>query len=120
MELGNLLFNTNKNQVFECPRYIVNLLEGLSAVMCALYETKYKQEMDSPFSNTAAKFENETFRVEAYSWDDEYEQPYNFKWKDVEISWYKYLGRDTTINQEISPQKALKMFKECLESLDNF
>lgn len=120
MELGNLMFNTNKNQIFECPEYIISLLEGIDSLMQALYLNKHKERMDSPFSNTAAKFKNDVFQVEAYSWDDEYEQPYNFKWRDVEISWYKYLGRDTTINQKISPKKAIKMFKECIESLDNF
>lgn len=27
MELGNLIFNTNKNQYYECPEWIVALLE---------------------------------------------------------------------------------------------
>lgn len=120
MELGNIAFNTNKNQIFECPDYVVNLLEGIEAMLTVYYMDKYKKKVDSPFSNTAASFENPIFKVEAYSWDDNYEQPYNFKWKDVEISWYKYLGRDTTINQEISPKKAKKMFVECVKSLDIF
>ena len=29
MELGNLMFNTNKNQQYECPRWIVALLNEL-------------------------------------------------------------------------------------------
>lgn len=72
--------------------------------------------MTSPtlsFSNTGNSFECPVFRVEAYSWSDE-EQPYNFKWRDVEISWYKYLGRGMSANQELSPERAAEMLIECL------
>lgn len=120
LELGNILFNTNINQEYDCPKYLIALLEGIDAKLRVLYWNKYQKEMDSPFSNTANSFKNDVFEVCAYSWDDDYEQPYNFKWRDVEISWYKYLGRDTTINQEIDPKKAIKLFDECIKSLDNF
>ena len=29
LELGNLMFNTNANQQYECPRYIVALLRDI-------------------------------------------------------------------------------------------
>ena len=118
MELGNLMFNTNKNQSYECPRYVGALLEALDNMLCIKMWNKYQEEYSSPFGNTGNKFKNSVFEVEAYSWDDEYEQPYNFKWKDIEISWYKYLGRDTTINKKITPEEAVKMFNECIESLE--
>ena len=80
---------------------------------------KNQKYYDSPFSNTGNSFKNDIFGVEAYSWDDDYEQPYNFKYKDIEISWYKYLGRDTSINKEISEKEAVDMYKICLNSLLN-
>lgn len=120
LELGNLMFNTNINQRYMCPDYVIALLKSIEQKMLVQYWNKFQKEMDSPFSNTAANFKNDIFEVEAYSWDDDYEQPYNFKWKDVEISWYKYLGRDTTINQKIDSHKAIEMFDECIKSLDNF
>lgn len=120
LELGNLMFNTNTNQQYRCPQYIIALLEGIEAKLKVKYWNKNQKEMNSPFDNTAESFKNDTFEVEAYSWDDDYEQPYNFKWQDVEISWYKYLGRDTTINQKIDSHKAVEMFDDCIKSLDNF
>ena len=118
MELGNLLFNPNENQSFACPNYVIALLEGIESRLMIEYWNETQQEMDSPFGNTGSSFKNDVFEVEAYNWDDDVCQPYNFKWKDVEISWYKYLGRDTTINKKITTEEAKKMFDECIKSLD--
>ena len=118
MELGNLFFNTNNRQSYECPAYIIALLEGIESKLTLEYWNEKQERMDSPFGNTGASFKNDVFEVEAYNWDDDICQPYNFKWKDVEISWYKYLGRGTTINKKITPEEAKKMFDECIKSLD--
>lgn len=120
VELGNMIFNSNVNQYYQCPEYITSLLMGIEAKLRVKYWNKHQQEIDSPFDNTSSRYENDTFQVEAYNWNDEYEQPYNFKWKNIEISWYKYLGRDMTINQKITPQQAVEMFDDCIKSLDNF
>lgn len=69
-----------------------------------------------PFSNTGAEFVCPAFEVHAYSWGDD-DQPFNFKWGDVEISWYKYLGRGMSANQEINPDRASQMLNECLAYL---
>ena len=62
------------------PNYVqaafTKIDEQLSRVMWNIYQKEY----DSPFSNTGEKFKNDVFEVEAYSWDDEYNQEYNFKW----------------------------------------
>lgn len=55
--------------------------------------------------------------MQAYEWNEDIEQQFNFKYKDIEISWYKYLGRDTTINKEITPEEAADMFNDCIDSL---
>ena len=78
---------------------------------------KHQKEYDSPFGNTANSFKCDVFEVEAYSWNDNYDQPYNFKWRDVEISWYKYLGRGMSANQELTPDRASEMLVECLARL---
>ena len=62
-------------------------------------------------------YKNDTFEVQAYSWDDEKEQPYNFKWGDVEISWYKHLCRGTSVNKPMTPALINKMLNECLKSI---
>lgn len=117
LELGNIMFNTNKNQQYDCPRWIVALLNELNDQLDRVMWNIHQEEYHSPFENTANSFKNDVFEVQAYSWDDEVHQPYNFKCDDIEISWYKYLGRDTTINGEYEPQKIIDMFNKCLQSI---
>lgn len=117
MELGNLMFNTNKNQQYECPRWIVALLKELDNQLDRVMWNNTQKEYPSPFENTANSFKNNVFEVQAYNWSEDVEQPYNFKCGDIEISWYKYLGRDTTINGEYKPQVIIDMFNKCLQSI---
>ena len=44
-------------------------------------------------------------------------QPWNFKYQNIEISWYKWLGRGTSINRKITPEEAIEMFEVCLRSI---
>lgn len=117
LELGNIIFNTNKNQQYNCPRWIVALLNELDNQLDRVMWNIHQEEYQSPFENTANSFKNDVFEVQAYDWNDDVEQPYNFKCDDIEISWYKYLGRDTTINGEYEPQKIIDMFNKCLQSI---
>lgn len=117
LELGNIIFNTNKNQQYNCPRWIVALLNELDDQLDRVMWNIHQEEYHSPFENTANSFKNDVFEVQAYDWNDDVEQPYNFKCDDIEISWYKYLGRDTTINGEYEPQKIIDMFNKCLQSI---
>lgn len=117
LELGNLMFNTNKNQVYECPEWIIALLDTIRQKLDIVMWNKYHKEYDNPFENSGNSFKNNVFEVQAYSWDDEVHQEYNFKCGDVEISWYKYLGRDTTINDDYEEKYIIEMFNKCMESL---
>lgn len=117
MELGNLMFNTNKNQQYKCPRWIVALLKELDNQLDRVMWNNTQEEYSSPFENTSNSFKNDVFEVQAYDWNVDIEQPYNFKCGDIEISWYKYLGRDTTINDEYEPQVIINMFNKCLQSI---
>jgi len=78
-----------------------------------------QEEYASPFGNTGNVFKCDTFEVHAYSWGDD-EQLFNFKWRDVEISWYKYLGRGMSANMEISPQLASEMLDDCLAAIERY
>lgn len=119
LELGDIMFNTNHQQIYVCPKYVVALLSEISRMLDIVMHNKGMtyNDYDSPFSNTGNSYKNDVFEVQAYSWDDEHRQDYNFKWRDVEISWYKYLGRDTTINGEYSYQYMIMMFDKCMASL---
>lgn len=127
MELGNLLFNKgNNNQQYECPEYIIALLNYLDDEIQRVMWNITQKEFDSPFSNTANSFKTNKFEVKAFNWNEDYAQPYNFIYyvdktksnlDDVKISWYKYLDRDTTINQELDSSVVIDIFNECLESI---
>ena len=117
MELGNMMFNPNKNQQYECPEWIIALLNKIDAKLCIMMFNKTQREYESPFGNTGNTFKNDVFEVQAYNWDDDIHQEYNFKCGDIEISWYKYLGRDTTINDDYNEEYIIEMFNKCIKSL---
>lgn len=89
---------------------------ALEAIRNTMTVMQSRDESD-PFGNTGAKFKNDVFEVEAYSWNEKYEQPFNFKWKDFEVSWYKYFARGASQNRFMDFDECKKMLKECLESL---
>ena len=95
-----------------CPEHVINALRVIRDTLNVIAGI-------DPFSNTGMQYNNNVFEVEAYSWDDEGQgQDYNFKWKDIEVSWYKHLLRGTIINREVSQEEALEMMKECVKSLN--
>lgn len=114
-ELGQSIFGQAHKQ-YDVPviwdAALSFLREELSCIMRNIHQTDYS----NPFGNTGNEFSCPVFKIEAYSWDDAYEQPFNFKWEDVEISWYKYLGRGMSANKELSPDLAATMLAECLEA----
>ena len=117
LELGNLMFNPNTNQMHICPAYIVALLKDLRTQLDICMRNKKRELYDNPFDNTGNSFKNDVFEVQAYNWNDDIHQDYNFKWQNVEISWYKYLGRDTTINKHLTEKEARVMYDACLASI---
>lgn len=102
---------------YECPEWLLAYLNYIEAELDRVMWNNNQQEYDSPFGNTGNTFKNDVFEVQAYSWDEDTEQPYNFKWTDVELSWYKHSNRGTTINQKIGLSKGKKLFEECLASV---
>lgn len=117
LELGNLIFNTNKNQMYNCSDWIVALLNDINRKLKIVAWNTNHKDFDSPFENTGNRWANNVFEVQAYSWNEEEHQEYNFKCGDIEISWYKYLGRDTTINNIYSEREIIDMYDKCIESL---
>lgn len=117
IELGQAMFATNKIYNYHCPDYVVALLRDIDRKLKIVMWNKNQEEYDSPFDNTGNSFKNEIFEVHAYSWDDDNTQEYNFKYKDVEISWYKYLGRGCTINKQFDEKYMTEMYNDCMESL---
>lgn len=115
-ELGQAMFGQPYKQ-HEVPEIWDAALSFLRAELDRVMWNREQRQYDSPFGNTANRFECPAFIVEAYSWDDDYEQPFNFKWKGVEISWYKYLGRGMSANADLAPDQAAEMLTECLAAV---
>ena len=115
-EFGQAIFGQPWQQ-HEASELLIAALEYLDSELCRVMWNKHQESYDSPFRNTGNSFKNDVFEVCAYSWDDTKEQPYNFKYNDIKISWYKYLGRGTTINRNISNDEISDMLDKCLESV---
>lgn len=109
-------------EYIDCPEYIIAFLEYIENELDRVMWNITQEEYNSPFSNTGNEFTCDTFEVHSYYWGDDKKlmnRP-NFKWKDVEISWYKYLGRGTNINQDITPEKAIEMLNDCLSAVRHY
>lgn len=108
-ELGQACFGQPYQEI-ECPRLVLNVLESLQSAWYVL------KGNENPFGNTGARFDGEKFKAHAYSWGDD-EQEFNFSWRDIRVSWYKYLGRSTSINRIMTDEEVREMLKECMQEL---
>jgi hypothetical protein len=115
-ELGQEFFGQPYKEI-EASNLLIAALNSISRKLSYHFWNKYQKELDCPFRNSGTSFKNKTFEVESYSWDDTKKQKYNFKWQDIQISWYKYLGRGTTVNKQLSNDKIEKLLEDCLNSL---
>ena len=130
MELGNLVFNPNTNQEYECPEFIIALLRDIERELKLTMFVIEHRDYESPFDNTGNSFRElkDIFEVQAYNWNDDEHQDYNFIFKtradipDIKISWYKYLGRDTTINWDCrgSESVILSLYNKCMEAIQEY
>lgn len=98
-----------------CLAALHAIRDRLQIVMWNRNQTEY----ESPFTNTGNCFENEVFKANAHSWTNE-SQEWNFCWRDLKISWYKYCGRTTYCNKTMTNDEIATMLEDCLASLDRF
>lgn len=109
-----------------CPDYIVALLRDIDRELKIIMWNINQEEYASPFENTGNKFKLGNFEICAYDWNDDTDQEYNFIYRvdkqkanmpDLKISWYKYLGRCTQINQEIDPNVMIDIYNDIIAQL---
>ena len=84
-----------------------------------LYWNKNHKELQSPFKNTGESYENDTFRVHAYDWDEDGDE-LNFKYKNFYASWYKHSHRGLEFWRtagDITADFLNQMLNDCLASL---
>jgi hypothetical protein len=73
------------------------------------------------------KFENDIFMMHPYCWCEREECQWcngdmpNFHYKplDFKVTWYKYIGRSTKLNKELTAEQLVEIQQRCLESLVN-
>ena len=70
-------------------------------------------------------FKNNTFEMREYDWQDyEEDDPNadlpNFKYQDLEITWYKHISRGTETNKDITISEFAVILTNCLLSLGGF
>lgn len=101
------------------PEYITALLESIESELDRVMWNINHEEYSNPFRNTGTSFKNDTFEVHAYdwNWDDDSRQDVNFKCGDLEISWYKYLGRSMSKNRPITEKEMVEIYQKCIDSL---
>lgn len=76
----------------------------------------------NPADNSGAEYENDVFLISAYDWRDdlpEDQQIPNFWYKplNLQIEWYKHIGRGTFSNRPMPIDDAIVMFEQCIKSL---
>lgn len=112
-ELGQMFYG-QPSQTYE----VDELTEGVISSIRVLWEEWFKQDgFDSPFENSAQRWDSDVFSVHAYSWNDKVEQEFNFKWRDFKLSWYKYFGRGMSCNKILTQKERVQMLKECQEEI---
>lgn len=119
-ELGQMVFGQPWQQ-HDVPEIMEAALGAIRDEYDRVYWNVHQKECPSPFGNSGpgANLKTDVFEVCAYSWGDD-EQPFNFAWGDLRISWYKYMGRGMSANMEITPDLAAKCLAECLASVRSF
>ena len=116
-ELGQAVFG-QPHQKFDAPELCEAALRHIVDELTRVRWNLNQRWPDDPLANSGpgGNFKCEAFEVQAYSWSDE-EQPFNFKWRDVEISWYKWVGRGMSCNRELTPDLINEMMDDCLAAL---
>ena len=91
-------------------------IEYLESEISRLYWNKHQEEWESAFRNTGNSYKSSVFSVKAYNWGNE--EDGSFKWRDIEISWYKNFGRGTYSNKVLTPDLVNEMLEDCLKSVE--
>jgi len=71
----------------------------------------------NPFSNNSNQFDAPAVSIHAYDWSDDNDQPFNLRWKDVRINWYKYCGRGMSTNRQVGKNEIKEFVSDCLAAI---
>lgn len=114
-ELGQAIWGHGAKS-FEVPEIWEAALDMLNAEIERVWGNERQNSVSGPMCNSGERFDCDIFSAHAYDWGDD-DQPWNFKWRDVRISWYKWAGRGMSANIALSPDLAAEMLTECLAAV---
>lgn len=117
-ELGQMCFGQPFKE-FSVPSYVEATLVFLREEIERFFHNKFGSKLGpsiNPFDNSGFRAGSPVFSIHAYSWNEEENQQWNFRYHKIgfEVSWYKYLGRGMSCNFEISSEECSKMLDDCL------
>lgn len=73
------------------------------------------------FEGYCEEFENNTFQIKPYSWNEEYwDNKYHFwhKPSGFKLQWYKYPLRGASCNMQITDEQFVDILYDCINSLE--
>lgn len=116
-ELGQYLFGCPTSE-FECPEFIEAGLKHLAEEIERIENNKeHTISYEAPIHNNGEVYETPVFSLRAYYWgENEIEEAKpNFKYKNFEIRWYKYIGRGMSMNRKIKADEFFQIIDHCIE-----
>jgi len=120
-ELGQMAFSNTEWQQHEVPELALATLKAIADEIERVEWNRTQKIYEAPTSNNGGHYKTDKFEMNAYCWCDGEEHkescPPNFKWRDVIINWYKYLGRGTSSNTDLTPDLIATMLEDCLASI---
>lgn len=117
-ELGQGAFGCPTSE-FECPEFIEAGLRYLASEIERVEWNLTQKEYEAPTANNGGQYKTDAFEMYAYYWgeDENLCNRPNFKCGEFEIRWYKYLGREMSMNKDIDANDFFKIMDKCLKSV---
>lgn len=120
LELGNWAFGNSRGNYCIEPR-----MEWQEVFCKFLYENGFDSRGyvndNNPFMEGYVSYENDTFLIRPYIWDDENPEAelpnFVYKPENIEICWYKYPFRNSFINVDITLEKLKEILEACAKSM---
>ena len=94
------------------------VMERIEGELGRCFWNKHQEQMDSPFSNTGNQYQNDTFVVRAYNWDENVEP--NFECDGLKVWWYKHVGRGLYFEYDcgdLTIDKLSDILEKCLDAI---
>ncbi len=115
IELGQALLG-HPVQSHDVPEIWIAALDAVNDEIELVLFNERQIAVSGPMCNSGERYDCDVFSAHAYDWGNE-DQPWNFKWRDVRVSWYKWCGRGMSANMPLTPDMAAEMLSECLAAV---